>query len=224
VNENPSAVKIRLFLVDDHEVVRRGLRMLLETQDDMEIIGESGSGATALQLLKSLQPDIILMDITLPDISGIELTRQLQQSGALAKIIALTIHEDEQFFFEMLQAGASGYVPKRAAPEDLLTAIRMVYRDEIYIYPMLTKHLVNDFLQRAAEEEATKETMDGLTAREYEILVALAGGESNEEIAVNFSISKHTVARHRENLMRKLELHSRSELVKYAIRKGIIEP
>jgi two-component system, NarL family, response regulator NreC len=224
VNENPSAVKIRLFLVDDHEVVRRGLRMLLESQDDMEIIGESGSGAMSLQLLKSLQPDIILMDITLPDISGIELTRQLQQSGALAKIIALTIHEDEQFFFEMLQAGASGYVPKRAAPEDLLTAIRMVYRDEIYIYPMLTKHLVNDFLQRAAVEEATKETMDGLTTREYEILVALAGGASNEEISVNFSISKHTVARHRENLMRKLGLHSRSELVKYAIRKGIIEP
>lgn len=216
--------KIRLLLVDDHEVVRKGLRMLLEDQEDMEIIGESSTGANALQLAQELLPNVILLDITLPDLSGIEVTRELIQRDPQSKIIALTIHEDEQFFFEMLRAGASGYVPKRAAPDDLISAIRVVHRDEIYIYPALAKLLVKDFLQRVDEEEATKETIDGLTPREYEILVELAGGASNEEIAEKFTISKHTVARHRENLMQKLQLHNRSELVKYAIRKGLINP
>jgi len=216
--------KIRLLLVDDHEVVRSGLRMLLESQDDMSIIGECGTGSASIKLVVDLEPDIVLMDISLPDISGIEVTRQIQASGSQCRVIALTIHEDEQFFFQMLQAGACGYVPKRAAPEDLLNAIRLVYKDEIYIYPMLTKHLVNDFLQRAADGSANQEALGGLTPREYEILVALANGASNEEISEELSISIHTVARHRENLMRKLGLHSRSELVKYAIRKGLISP
>jgi two-component system response regulator NreC len=220
-NQNP---QIRLLLVDDHEVVRSGLRMLLENQDDMLIIGEASAARQAILLAQELNPDVILMDITLPDFSGIEATRQLQTAGCTAKIIALTIHEDEQFFFEMLKAGASGYVSKRAAPDDLMSAIRTVYHGEVYIYPNLTKLLVDDFLNRAKEEPAQRETFDELTPREQEILVALARDESNDEIAEKLSISRHTVARHRENLMRKLELHSRSELVKYAIRKGLINP
>jgi two-component system response regulator NreC len=224
VYKSSKARTIRILLVDDHEVVRGGLRMLIENQKDMVITGEASTGQEALQLAETLQPDVILMDITLPDLSGIEATRRLLQTGCQSKIIALTIHEDEQFFFEMLQAGACGYVPKRAAPEDLINAIRMVDRGEVYIYPLLAKLLVDDFLQRASQESATKATMDDLTPREQEILVALADGESNEEIAAKLYISKHTVARHRENLMRKLELHSRSELVKYAIRKGLIQP
>lgn len=223
MSRNPKN-QIRLLLVDDHEVVRKGLRMLLENQSDLAISGECSTGHEAIALAADLQPDVILMDITLPDISGIEVTRQLTKAGSQSKIIALTIHEDEQFFFEMLQVGASGYVPKRAAPEDLINAIRMVDRGEVYIYPHLTKLLVDDFLQRASQEPAEKETMGGLTPREQEILVALANGESNDEIARRLSISWHTVARHRENLMQKLELHSRSELVKYAIRKGLINP
>lgn len=215
---------IRLLLVDDHEVVRSGLRMLLENQEDMEIVGEANTASQAVQLAQDINPDIILMDITLPDFSGIEATRQLQQLGCPAKVIALTIHEDEQFFFEMLQAGASGYVPKRAAPDDLMVAIHTVYHGEVYIYPYLAKMLVNDFLSRTKEEPAQQETFNELTPREQEILVALASGATNDEIAENLSISRHTVARHRENLMRKLELHSRSELVKYAIRKGLITP
>lgn len=217
---------IKILLVEDHEVVRGGLRMLLDNQNDMVIAGEASTGEEALQLVTHIQPDVILMDITLPDISGIEATRRLLQTGCQSKIIALTIHEDEQFFFEMLQAGASGYVPKRAAPEDLINAIRMVDRGEVYIYPMLARLLVDDFLQRAnsGSESSSRATMANLTPREQEILVALAAGESNEEIAAKLVISKHTVARHRENLMRKLELHSRSELVKYAIRKGLIKP
>jgi two-component system, NarL family, response regulator NreC len=220
---NPKT-KIRLLLVDDHEVVRTGLRMLLENQSDLAIQGECGSGQEAISLAQSLQPDVILMDLTLPDLSGIEATRRILATGSSSKIIALTIHEDEQFFFEMLQAGASGYVPKRAAPQDLIDSIHVVYQGEIYIYPRLTRLLVKDFLNRASEEPKEKETMDGLTPREHEILVALARGDSSDEIAESLVISPHTVARHRENLMRKLELHNRSELVKYAIRKRLINP
>jgi two-component system response regulator NreC len=216
--------EIRLLLVDDHEVVRSGLRMLLESQEDMLIVGEASTARQAIQLAQEIHPDIILMDITLSDFSGIEATRQLQKLGCPARIIALTIHEDEQFFFEMLQAGASGYVPKRAAPNDLMFAIRTVNSGEVYIYPHLAKLLVNDFLSRTKDEPAQQETFNDLTPREREILIALASGESNEEIAEKLSISRHTVARHRENLMRKLELHNRSELVKYAIRKGLITP
>jgi two-component system response regulator NreC len=135
--------------------------------------------------------------------------------------VALTIHEDEQYFFEMLQAGASGYVPKRAAPEDLLNAIQTVHAGEVYIYPTLAKLLVADFISRAGEG-VNKATVNGLTPREQEVLSVLAEGLSNDEIADKLTISRHTVARHRENLMRKLNLHSRSELVKYAIRKGLI--
>ncbi len=220
----PDNPKIRLLLVDDHEVVRSGLRMLLDNEADLLIAGEASTGSEAIQKAKELQPDIIIMDITLPDISGIEVTRQLLESGSPSKIIALTIHEDEQFFFTMLQAGASGYVPKRAAPKDLLDAIRLVYQGEIYIYPWMTKLLVDDFMSRAGEESSTREAMDGLTPREQEVLVALADGDSSEDIADKLSISTHTVARHRENIMRKLGLHSRGELVKYAIRKGLIKP
>jgi len=224
VNKNSKARTISILLVDDHEVVRGGLRMLIDNQKDMTIAGEASTGQETLQLAEALQTEDLLMDITRTAHSGIETTRRLLQTGCQSKIIALTIHEDEQFFFEMLQAGASGYVPKRAAPEDLINAIRMVDRGEVYIYPLLAKLLVDDFLLRASHESDTKATMDDLTPREQEILVALADGESNEEIAAKLYISKHTVARHRENLMRKLELHSRSELVKYAIRKGLIQP
>jgi two-component system response regulator NreC len=198
--------------------------MLLENQSDLVIIGEASTGSSAIQMVQELSPDIVLMDITLPDLSGIEATRQIQRFNPRPKVIALTIHEDEQFFFEMLQAGASGYVPKRAAPNDLLIAIHMVYHNEVYIYPNLAKLLVDDFLHRTAHESASKEALDGLTDREHEILVEIAGDHETEEIARKLSISRHTVARHRENIMRKLGLHNRSELVKYAIRKGLIKP
>ncbi len=213
---------IRLMLVDDHEVVRTGLRMLLENQVDMEIVGEASTGKQAVVMAQELLPQVVVMDITLPDISGIEVTRQLKQLFPDMAIVALTIHEDEQYFFEMLKAGASGYVPKRAAPEDLITAIQAAYAGEVYIYPSLAKSLVSDFLGRA-EEGSIKSAMGDLTEREQEVLRLLAEGYTNDEIADQLVISRHTVARHRENLMRKLKLHSRSELVKYAIRRGLIE-
>lgn len=215
--------RIRLLLVDDHEVVRRGLRMLLENELDLLIEGEAGDGRQALELVEKLKPDVVIMDITLPDITGIDATRQIKAIYPDVAVVALTIHEDQQYFFEMLQAGASGYVPKRAAPDDLILAIRAAYRGETYIYPSLAKLLVKDFLTRNDEDE-TKETMSGLTPREQEVLGLLAEGQTNDEIAERLVISAHTVARHRENLMAKLGLHSRSELVKYAIRKGLIKP
>ena len=213
---------IRLLLVEDHEVVRTGLRMLLESQTDMVIVGEASTGSQAIAMAQELSPQVVVMDITLPDISGIEVTRRLKQLFPEMAIVALTIHEDEQYFFEMLKAGATGYVPKRAAPEDLISAIQAAYAGEVYIYPSLAKALVADFLSRA-EEGPVKSAMDDLTEREQEVLRLLAEGFTNDEIADQLVISKHTVARHRENLMGKLNMHSRGELVKYAIRKGLIE-
>jgi two-component system response regulator NreC len=215
--------KIKLLLVDDHSVVRTGLRMMLQNQPDLEIVGEAESATQALSLADELAPQVIVMDITLPDYSGIEATRRIKANHPEIAVVALTIHDDEQYFFEMLQAGASGYVPKRAAPEDLISAIRAAHANEIYLYPSLAKALVSDFLGRMSQEEE-RSSLDGLTPREQEVLSMLAEGHSNEHIAEKLAISRHTVARHRENLMRKLELHSRSELVKYAIRKGLINP
>lgn len=215
--------KIKLLLVDDHAVVRSGLRMLLENETDLDLVGEAGSGKEALALVPHLMPDVVIMDITLPDMSGIEVTQQLKQAHPDIAVVALTIHEDQQYFFEMLRVGASAYVPKRAAPDDLITAIRSAYRGDVYIYPSLGRLLVNDFISRAGEGEE-KVTMTGLTQREQEVLSMLAQGKTNDEIASELVISPHTVARHRENLMGKLGLHNRSELVKYAIRKGLINP
>jgi len=215
--------EIQLLLVDDHEVVRTGLRMLLENQSDMVILAEASGGLEAIELVDVFHPNVVVMDITLPDISGIEATRQLKAKYPKIAVVALTIHEDEQYFFEMLQAGASGYVPKRAAPEDLISAIRAAYSGEIYLYPSLAKALVSDYLGRSRTQQE-EEKLEALTPREQEILELLAEGLTNDDIADHLVISRHTVARHRENLMRKLDLHSRSELVKYAIRKGLIVP
>lgn len=212
----------RIFLVDDHAVVRSGLRMLLENERDIEIIGEAASAHDAIQAAISLKPNVILMDIGLPDLSGIDATREIKKHAPDSAIVALTIHEDEEYFFKMLEAGATGYVPKRAAPEELLTAIRAAATGQVYLYPSLAKLLVRDFLSGGrppSEEQPGSE----ITDREQEVLTYLAEGANNEEIAAALVISPKTVARHRENIMRKLNLHSRSELVRYAIRKGIIK-
>jgi two-component system response regulator NreC len=195
--------------------------MLLENEREIEIVGEAGNAAEAIAAATRLKPNLILMDIGLPDLSGIDATREIKKRLPEVSIVALTIHEDEEYFFKMLEAGASGYVPKRAAPEELLTAIRAAAKGEVYIYPSLAKLLVRDFL--SGGRPADEQTSSGLTEREQEILTHLAEGANNEEIAAALVISPKTVARHRENIMRKLNLHSRSELVRYAIRKGIIK-
>jgi two-component system response regulator NreC len=213
---------IRLLLVDDHAVIRSGLKMLLTSEADVEIVGEAGSGSEAVTVAGAARPDVILMDIGLPDMTGIEATRIIKARFPKIAIVALTIHEDEEYFFKMLEAGASGYVPKRAAPEELLTAVRAAASGEVYLYPSLAKLLVRDYLSQEREVE-NKPALDGLTGREQEVLSLLADGVTNDQIAGSLVISPKTVERHRENIMRKLNLHSRAELVRYAIRKGIIK-
>jgi DNA-binding NarL/FixJ family response regulator len=214
---------IRLVLVDDHVVVRTGLRMLLEGIKDVEIEGEAGTAREALDVVRRINPDVVLLDIGLPDMSGIDAAREMKSLNPKIAIVALTIHEDEEYFFKMLEAGASGYVPKRAAPEELLTAIRAAAAGEVYLYPSLAKLLVKGYLASDPQTRSGVE-LDGLTVREQEVLTYLAEGVGNEEIGDILNISPKTVARHRENIMGKLNLHSRTELVKYAIRKGIIQP
>jgi two-component system response regulator NreC len=215
---------IRVVLVDDHAVIRSGLRMLLEAQPDVEIeiVGEAETGAEAVARARELRPDIVLMDIQMPGMSGIEATRQIKGGAPSTAVLALTMHEDDQYFFEMLKAGASGYVPKRAAPDELVTAIRTVSRGDVFLYPSLATRLVQDFVERPEPGEAPT-GYDILTPREREVLVLIAQGLTNSEIADTLVISSKTVDRHRDNIMEKLNLHSRVDLVKYAIRKGLIE-
>lgn len=202
--------------------MRAGLRMMLETQEDFEIVAECDTGACAVERAQELRPDVILMDIALPDILGIEATRAIKKVLPKTQVLALTMHESDEYFFEMLNAGASGYVPKKAAPTELLNAIRVVNVGGVYLYPSLAKTLVKDYLTRV-ETGDERSAYDGLTEREREVLKLIADGLSNQEVAERLVISVKTVERHRANILAKLGLHSRTELVKYAIRKGLIE-
>jgi len=214
------AAKTKLLLVDDHEIIRSGLRMLFLAEPDMEIVGEAGSGAEALDAVDELNPDVVIMDVSMPGMTGIEATRRIKNTHPDVAVLALTMYESEQYFFEMLEAGASGYVPKRAAADDLVSAIRVVSQGNVFLYPSMAKLLVSDFLQRDdVEDEASKTP---LTPREREVLTYIAEGYTNREIAEALVISIKTVDRHRENIMRKLDLHNRVALVKYAIEKGLI--
>jgi two-component system response regulator NreC len=216
-------VPIKLMLVDDHEIVRTGLRMMLEAEGDLEIVAEAESGEEALELVSHNVPDVVIMDVSLPGIGGVEATRVLRDRYPGVKVLVLTIHEDERYFFQMLNAGAAGYLPKRAAPTDLVTAIRTVHQGHVYLYPSLATTLVGDYLQRAETGGDEQRSYDELTARQREVLILIAEGLSNSEIATRLDISAKTVARHRENIMARLNLHSRTELVKYAIRRGLTE-
>jgi two-component system response regulator NreC len=213
--------KIRLLLVDDHAVIRSGLRMLLDAQDDMTIVGEADSGRMAIAKVRELRPDVVLMDIKMADMNGITATETIKEEFPDTAVLALTMYEDDQYFFEMLKAGASGYIPKRAAPDDLVSAIRIVSQGDVFLYPSLASRLVQDYLKRV--EAGEQLIHDDLTPREREVLGLIAEGLTNAEIAQELVISTKTVDRHRENIMRKLDLHSGIALVKYAIKTGIIE-
>jgi two-component system response regulator NreC len=209
------------MIVDDHQVVRAGMRMMLDSQPDLEIVGECSNGEEAIQQVETLNPDVIVMDVTMPEMNGIEATRIIKQKMPQVAVLAMTIHEGSDYFFQMLQAGASGYVPKRVASTDLIQAIRVVAGGQVYLEPSVATALVGDYLDRV-KDGSEQDSYDGLTAREREVLTLIAQDRNNQEIANLLSISVKTVERHRENIMNKLELHSRTELVKYAIRKGLI--
>lgn len=210
-----------ILIIDDHEVVRAGLRLLIESTPDLEVVGEADNGESGLAAAIDLQPDVILMDVTMPGMNGIEATAAIKARLPDVSVLALTIHEGQEYFFQMLQAGASGYVPKRAAPDVLLSAIETVAAGNVFIEPGIAKLLVTDYVQRV-EEGGDKDKYDGLTPREREVLTHIAEDYTNQEIANLLGIAVKTVEHHRENIMRKLDLHTRTELVKYAIRKGLI--
>jgi two-component system response regulator NreC len=214
-------MSIRIIIVDDHAIVRAGMRLLIESDPSIEIVGEGENGKEAIELAKALQPDVIVMDVTMPQMDGVEATRQIKALLPDIAVLTLTIHEGSDYFFKMLQAGASGYVPKRAAPDDLMQAIKVVAEGNVFLEPTVAKDLVADYLVRVSEG-TEQHSYDGLTEREQEVLTHIAEDETNREIAQQLHISVKTVERHRENMMSKLNLHTRTELVKYAIRKGLI--
>lgn len=197
------------------------MRMLLESAADLVVVGEAQNGQEALRLAKELRPNVIVMDVTMPLMDGVEATRRIKQEMPGVGVLALTIHEGADYFFRMLKAGASGYVPKRAAPDELLQAIRVVSEGNVFLEPGIARDLVTDYLTRV-QSGSEAESYDGLTEREREVLTYLAEDHNNQGIANRLGIAVKTVERHRENIMRKLNLHTRTELVKYAIRKGLI--
>jgi two-component system response regulator NreC len=213
---------VRLLLVDDHPIVRTGLRMLFQSEPGMVIVGEVDGGAAAIEAVQRLHPDVVIMDVAMPDINGIEATRQIKANNPETAVLALTMHEDEQYFFAMLNAGASGYIPKRAAPDDLVSAIRVVAEGNFFLYSTLARFLIKDMSEQGPASAGA--TIESLTPRETEVLTYIAEGYTSREIAETLVISVKTVERHRENIMTKLDIHNRVELVKFAIRKGLIQP
>lgn len=214
--------KIRVFIADDHLILREGIRSLLEKVPDIEMIGEADDGNEAVTKVERLMPDVVLMDITMPELNGLEATRQIKEKHPQTKVLILTMHETDQYLSAMLEAGASGYVVKTTTSSELISAIRAVYQGDVHLYPSIARMLVEDYLQKVKMGEE-KESYNGLTPREREILRYIAEGKQNKEIAALLGISVRTVQSHRTNLMDKLGAHDRTELVKYAIRKGIVD-
>lgn len=214
--------KIRVFLADDHAILREGIRLLLRKVPDIEVVGEAGDGEEAVAKVEQLAPDVVLMDITMPGLNGLEATEQIKGKNPQVKVLILTMHETDQYLSEMLRAGASGYVVKTTVSSELISAIRIVHQGDVYLYPSIARILVEDYLQRVKRGEE-KTSYEGLTGREREILMYIAEDKKNKEIADLLGISVRTVQAHRTNLMDKLGAHDRTELVKYAISKGIID-
>jgi two-component system response regulator NreC len=215
--------KIRIVLADDHAILREGIRALLEDQPDMAVTGEAADGRKAVELARELKPDIVVMDIGMPLLNGLEATRQIKHDYPQVAVLVLTMHDNEEYVSQLLAAGASGYVLKRAASSELVTAIRAVAAGQSYLSPAVTRVLIEGYVGRKPVEPAIVDPFDTLTAREREVLQLVAEGHTNSEIAKLLSISLKTVKAHRSNLMQKLGLHDRGELIKVAIQRGIIE-
>lgn len=214
--------KVRVLLADDHLILKEGIRALLEKEEDIEVVGEASEGEEAVARTRELLPDVVVMDIAMPKMNGLEAADQIRTAMPSVKVLILTMHEDEQYLAGMLKAGAAGYVVKTAASADLVSAIRAVHRGDVYLYPSITRMLVADYLKRAATDTSGM-GQEGLTSREMEILRHIAEDRKNKDIADLLGISVRTVQAHRTNLMDKLGAHDRTELVKYAIRKGIVD-
>jgi two-component system response regulator NreC len=212
---------ICILLADDHRILREGIRALIEDQEDMQVVGEAEDGQATLKMVSQLNPDVVVMDIAMPLLNGLEATRQIRRDFPQVKVLILTMHENEEYIRQVLAAGALGYVLKDAAARDLLGAIRTVYQGEAVLSPAITRLVIEDYLRWG--DIRPEDTTNGLTAREREVLQLIAEGYTNKEIAEILSLSVKTIQSHRANLMNKLDLHDRGELIKYAIQKKIID-
>lgn len=212
--------RINVMVVDDHSVVREGIKMVLGTDPELKVVGVASSGEEAVKEVHELAPSVVVMDIAMPGLSGFEATRMIREQNPDVKVLALTVHDSEAYVFQMLQAGAVGYVLKRASSEDVIQAVKAAHRGEAILHPSVAKMLISDYLTRV--EHGDESSYDTLSDREREILKLIAEGRTNKEIAQMLYLAVKTVQAHRANLMRKLGMHDRTELVKYAIRKGII--
>ena len=212
-------MSIKILLADDHRITRQGLRSLLEKEPDMEVVAEAEEGRTAVRLVRELLPDVVVMDVSMPDLNGMEATHQIVAEHPNVKVIALSIHSDNLFVSEMLKSGASGYLLKDCAFEELARAIHVVVDGKTYLSPAVSGVVVDDYLHRLARTESPSSEV--LTDREREVLQLIAEGKSTKQVALKLHISVKTVETHRRQIMSKLDIHTIAELTKYAIRKGL---
>ena len=209
--------KIHILLADDHAVVRQGFKMILAAQPDMEIVGEAGNGREALDLAGQLQPDVIVMDVAMPELNGIEATRRVADVSPRTRVLALSMHKDSVYVREILRAGARGYLLKDSIASDLLAAVRAIARGEGYLSPGVSDAVLNDYRRHVTDP------IDLLTSREREVLQMIAEGKTNKEIATVLSLSVYTVDAHRGHIMEKLNVHSVTDLVRFAVRAGLVD-
>jgi DNA-binding NarL/FixJ family response regulator len=212
----------RVLLADDHALVRRGVRLILDQEPDLEVVAEAADGAEAVQLLRDITVDLAILDVAMPRMTGLQAAREISRRADPPKILMLSMHDNEQYFFESLRVGACGYVLKSVADRDLVDACRAALRGESFLYPGAESALVRDYLERLARGERLPRAV--LTAREDELVKLIAEGYSSREIARLLTISIRTVERHRENILAKLGMRDRTEITRYAIRVGLIEP
>ena len=210
----------RILLVDDHEITRQGLRLLIEEQSDMKVIAEAKEGRTAVELASELSPDVIIMDVSMPDLNGIEATRQITSKSSDIKIIALSMHSDSLYVSSMLKSGASGYLLKDCAFEELVIAIKAVVAGKTYLSPAISSVVIDGYLGKMKKGDDSSD-LDVISVREREVLQLIAEGVSTKQIALKLHISAKTVETHRRQIMNKLDIYTIAELTKYAIRKGL---
>jgi DNA-binding NarL/FixJ family response regulator len=214
-------LKTRILVADDHAIVRQGLRLILDGQPDMEVVGEAGDGAEAVALAQKIRPHLVVLDVSMPRLTGLQAAHQVTKLAPDVRILILSMHDNEQYFFEALRAGASGYVLKSAIDRDLVEGCRAAMRGEPFFYAGAVRALIRDHLERVREGHIL--SGDPLTERESEIVKLIAEGHTSREIAELLVISERTVERHRENILEKLDMRDRVELTRYAIRRGLVE-
>jgi DNA-binding NarL/FixJ family response regulator len=218
----PVPLRAKILLADDHEMVRSGLKLVVDSEPDLSVVAEAGDGAEALEIALREEVDLAVLDVSMPRLTGLQVAAELHAQRPELRTLMLSVHDSEQYFFEALKAGASGYVLKSAANRDLIEACRAALRGEPFIYPTAASALVRDYLDRASRGEET--STDPLTLRELEVTKLIAEGLTSDEVAETLMIAKNTVNRHRDNILEKLGMRNRVELTRYAIKRGLVEP